>query len=144
MKTNYCAYLNLKYDKVHKKFNINIVKVDEKYEKIWKNVFNLENVNLYSAEDQITEAFEIKETIKLSVEPLYNGKNFLAKTENDMKIFSSKQDHYLTLSIDARSYANFLLEIYLTIFIFKRNKKKNNFSGKILSDKSNIYYSINN
>lgn len=130
MKTNYYAYLNLKYDKDHKKFNITILKVDQKYEKIWKNVFNLENINLIIAEDQINEAFEIKETIKLSVEPLFDGKNFLAKTENDMKIFNSKQGHYLTLSIDARSYENFLLEIYLTIFIFKGNKKKIIFQAK--------------
>ena len=119
-KTN--AYLRLQFDKDRKAFKIFDLKVDKNFAKIWKNDFNLENIYL-KIEDKNIEGFEIFETIKLSVDILEDGKNFLAKTEQPTKIFNSKPGHFLTFSIDGRTYEKFLLEVYLTIFYLRGNNK---------------------
>ena len=116
-KTN--AYLRLKFDKAQKVFKIFDLKADE-FTIIWKNVFDLENIPL-KIEDKKVEGFEIFETIKLSVDILEDGKNFLAKTEKPIKIFKSKPGYFLTFSIDGRTYEKFLLEVYLTIFYYRGN-----------------------
>jgi len=43
-KTN--AYLRLQFDKAQEAFKIFDLKVDKNFEKLWKNVFNLENIYL--------------------------------------------------------------------------------------------------
>ena len=72
-KTN--AYLRLQFDKALETFKIFDLKVDKNFEKLWKNVFNLENIYL-KIENKKIEGFEIFETIKLSVDILGEGKTF--------------------------------------------------------------------
>ena len=72
-KTN--AYLRLQFDKAQEAFKIFDLKVDKNFEKLWKNVFNLENIYL-KIENKKIEGFEIFETIKLSVDILGEGKTF--------------------------------------------------------------------
>lgn len=142
MKPKTAAYLRLKFDQAQKAFKIFDLKVDKNLEKICKNVFNLENIYLKIEEQQIEEAFEIFETIKLSVDILEDGKNFLAKTEKPMKIFTSKPGHYLTFSIDGRTYEKFLLEVYLTIFKYKGNKQYIILNAKCYENERNSLFAI--
>lgn len=138
-KTN--AYLRLQFDKALETFKIFDLKVDKNFAKLLKNFNNLENIYL-KIENKKIEGFEIFETIKLSVDILGDGKNFLAKTEKPIKIFRSKPDHYLTFSIDGRTSEKFLLEVYLTIFYYKGNNSHIVLNAKYYENEKNSLFSI--
>ena len=141
MKQKTTAYLRLQFDKTRKAFKIFDLIIDENFAKIWKNIFNLENIYL-KIEDKKIEGFEIFETIKLSVDILEGGKNFLAKSEKPTKIFKSKPGHFLTFSIDGRTYEKFLLEVYLTIFYYEGNKQHIVLNAKYYENEKSSLFSF--
>ena len=118
------ANFNLKYEKSRGIYNIVNIKTETKLEKILKDVFNLEKIDLTIKKGQLLNAFKIFETITIIFDNNYQENNFYAKTEKPLKIFKSKPNHYLIFDITGRNNIYFLSHVSSAVYIFEKNKFK--------------------
>lgn len=118
------ANFNVKYEKSRGIYNIVNFKTDQKFEKILKDVFRLEKIDLTIKKEQLDYAFKIVEPITIIFDKNSQENNFYAKTEQPLNIFSSKPKHYLTFDITGRNNIYFLLHVSLSIYILEKYKIK--------------------
>ena len=100
-----------------------------------KKTYQLEKIEIETDPNNIKKAFDIKETIKVTIDKNKSNDNFTAKTLGHVKIFTSKPNHYLRATIEGRNKNNFLLSVGIAVFyeygrdlypLFYANKYVNN------------------
>ena len=96
------------------KYNINIL--SSNMLNLLRDTYQIEKIELEADQKDIKNTFHIKESIKVLIDKSPNSDNFIAKTENYIRIFYSKQFYFVKVSIEGRNQNNFLLSIALAVY----------------------------
>ena len=111
------AILNLKYIEEQGIFKISIFSGDNELVNKLRNDINLESLDLEIEKDNIKDVFPIVESIKVIPEPKINDTSFTVKTDGYCKIFKSKYNHFLKLSIVESKLNCYILDVAFAVYI---------------------------